>query len=64
MDDVRTPQGLVCVCAECGRVIRTVGDDDPTAVPLLSHGICPPCAERLYGALLRGVRSPSAGAGG
>jgi len=64
MKEVTKKEGLVCMCAECGKVIRTVGDLEPPGVPILSHGICPACAEKLYGSLFRGLKESSAGGGG
>lgn len=59
MEKVQKREGLVCVCAECKKVIQTVGDFDTAEVPLISHGICPACATKLYGALFRD-ESPTA----
>jgi hypothetical protein len=53
MENVQKREGLVCICAECKKVIGTVGSFDASDVPLISHGICPACAERLYGSLFR-----------
>jgi hypothetical protein len=53
MDKVQKHEGLVCVCAECKVVIRTVGTVPPGSTPLISHGICPACAEKLYGEIFR-----------
>ena len=51
MEKVERREGLICVCAECKRVIRTVGVGvDPTRA-IVSHGICRECALRLYGDL-------------
>ena len=52
MERVQAREGLVCICAECKKVIRRI--DMPSVAqaqtqrPLVSHGICPECAERLY----------------
>jgi hypothetical protein len=56
MEQIRKREGLVCVCAECKKVIRVVGNVSAGAAPRVSHGICPACAERLYGEIFRGVR--------
>ncbi len=53
MEKVQKRDGLVCVCAECKTVIRTIGTVPPGAKPLVSHGICPACAEKLYGEIFR-----------
>ena len=53
MENVRARDGLVCICVECKKIIRTVGDCDPADAPLVSHGICPACAAKLYGTLAR-----------
>ena len=53
MEKVEKREGLLCVCAECGKVIRTVGTVTPESKPLLSHGICTECADRLYGDIFR-----------
>jgi hypothetical protein len=59
MEKVQKHEALVCVCAECQKVIRIVGTIPPGGTPLLSHGICPECAEKLYGDIFRsGARSP------
>jgi hypothetical protein len=52
MEKVQKSEGLVCICAECKKVIKMVGNASPAVPPLISHGICPACAERLYGGLL------------
>jgi hypothetical protein len=54
MEKVQRHHGLVCVCAECRSVIRTIAPVQPGETPLLSHGICPACAEKLYGDFFRG----------
>jgi hypothetical protein len=53
MEKVQKREGLVCICAECKKVIGTLGSCEGSDVPLISHGICPACAERLYGHLFR-----------
>ena len=53
MEEVQKREGLVCICAECKKVIRTIGTADMADVPLVSHGICPACAEKLYGDIFR-----------
>ena len=53
MEEVQKREGLVCICAECQKVIRTVGHVDPADAPLVSHGICPACADKLYGSIFR-----------
>ncbi len=53
MEEVQKREGLVCICAECKRVIRVVGRADPADARLISHGICPDCADRLYGSIFR-----------
>ncbi|MGA2640616.1 MAG: hypothetical protein ABSG21_06900 [Spirochaetia bacterium] len=67
MEKVQKREALVCVCAECKAIIRTIGTVAPGATPLVSHGICPACAEKLYGEMFRsrakgraapGARSP------
>ena len=71
LEKVQKREGLVCVCAECKKVIKVVGNVAADSAPLISHGICPECAERLYGSLFRGpdengatVRPPGAGGAG
>lgn len=67
MEQIRKREGLVCVCAECKKVISVVGSVSAGAVPRLSHGICPACAERLYGEIFRGAsrqRPADAGSSG
>lgn len=46
-------EGLICICAECKKVIRILGQIPASREPLVSHGICPACAERLYGDIFR-----------
>ncbi len=53
MEKVQKSEGLVCICAECKKVIKMVGNTGSGVRPLVSHGICPECAERLYGDILR-----------
>ncbi len=53
MEKVEKREGMVCVCAECNKVIRIVGKLSLDSAPVVSHGICPECAERLYGTLFR-----------
>ena len=53
MEKVQKREGLVCICAECHKVIRTEGAMEPGTRPLVSHGICRECADRLYGDLFR-----------
>jgi hypothetical protein len=56
MEKVRKREGLVCVCAECNKVIGGVGVVSPGGTPRIGHGICPECAARLYGDIFRGER--------
>ena len=63
MEKVQKRQGLICVCAECKNVIRTVGVVAPGGRPLVSHGICPACADKLYGEIFR-TRTSGETAGG
>jgi hypothetical protein len=53
MEEVQKREGLTCVCAECGTIIRIIAMADPAQHGLVSHGICPACAERLYGSIFR-----------
>jgi hypothetical protein len=53
MEKVQKREGLVCICAECKKVIRLVGNVTAGADPVVSHGICPVCADKLYGHLFR-----------
>jgi len=53
MEKVQKSEGLVCICAECKKVIKMVGNVSLAVPPLISHGICPACAERLYGDYFR-----------
>lgn len=50
---VQKHQSVVCICAECKKVITVVGEVTPASTPLVSHGICPECAHILYGHLFR-----------
>ena len=56
MEKIQKREGLVCVCAECKQVIGTVGRVSAGVTPRVSHGICPACANRLYGDIFRGRR--------
>jgi hypothetical protein len=56
MEKVQKRQGLICVCAECKTVIQRIGDASDGETPLVSHGICAACADRLYGHIFRGTR--------
>jgi hypothetical protein len=53
MEKVQKSEGLICICAECGKVIRLIGATASGVRPLVSHGICPECAEKLYGDIFR-----------
>ena len=53
MEKVRKREGLTCICAECQKVIRYGSTVSAETTPLVSHGICPECADRLYGDILR-----------
>jgi hypothetical protein len=53
MEKVQKREGLICVCAECKKVIRTIGVVTMGVRPLISHGICPACADRLYGEIFK-----------
>jgi hypothetical protein len=53
MEKVQKSEGLICICAECKKVIKIVGEIISGAPPLVSHGICPECAEKLYGEIFR-----------
>ena len=53
LEKVQKREGLVCVCAECKKVIKVVGKVAADSAPAVSHGICPECAERLYGSLFK-----------
>lgn len=54
MEKVQKREGLICVCAECKTVMRTIGVVPPGATPMVSHGICRACADKLYGEIFRG----------
>jgi hypothetical protein len=49
MEKVGKREGLICVCAECKKVIKLVGEVEDRSRALVSHGICPECAKKLYG---------------
>jgi hypothetical protein len=53
MEIVQEQEGLVCICAECHKVLRIVGKVRHDGSALVSHGICPECADRLYGDIFR-----------
>ena len=53
MEKVQKSEGLICICAECKKVIRLIGAHGLRRPPLVSHGICPACAEKLYGDIFR-----------
>jgi len=53
MEKVQRREGLVCICAECKKVIKVVGTVTPQTTPMVSHGICPECAAHLYGELFK-----------
>jgi hypothetical protein len=53
MDKVQEQEGLVCICAECHKVLRIVGSVRRDGSALVSHGICLECADRLYGDIFR-----------
>jgi hypothetical protein len=53
MEKVNEQEGLVCICAECHKVLRVVGCVSGDGSALVSHGICPECADRLYGDIFR-----------
>ncbi len=59
MEKVQKREGLICICAECKKVIKVVGEIGQQSAPLVSHGICPECAEHLYGDLFRKPRPPA-----
>jgi hypothetical protein len=64
VEKVDSREGLICICAECKKVIRFLGTVTDEAQALISHGICPECAEKLYGELVSAGSPPSsAGAG-
>ena len=64
MEEVQRKEGLVCVCAECGATIRVVAMVDPAQHGLVSHGICPACAERLYGGIFNRQKAPAKSSAG
>jgi hypothetical protein len=49
MEKVGKREGLVCICAECNKIIKLVGTVRDPSVALVSHGICSECAKKLYG---------------
>jgi len=49
----KVQKGVVCICAECKKVIKVIGDAASPAAQTVSHGICPECADRLYGDIFR-----------
>jgi hypothetical protein len=51
VEKVDRREGLVCVCAECKKVIKVIGVASEQSRTLVSHGICKECALRLYGDL-------------
>ncbi len=51
MEKVERREGLICICAECKKVIKVVGTVGDRSHALVSHGICKECALRLYGDL-------------
>jgi hypothetical protein len=53
MEKVQKREGLVCVCAECKKVITLTGCVTAGVRPIVSHGICPVCADKLYGHLFK-----------
>jgi hypothetical protein len=57
MEKIQKREGLVCVCAECKKVIGTVGRVSTGTIPRITHGICPACADRLYGHIFRRTRA-------
>ncbi len=59
MEKVGKREGLICVCAECNKVIKLYGAVQDQTRALVSHGICPECAQKLYGDILR-VTQPAA----
>lgn len=56
MEKVQKSEGLICICAECKKVIRVDSTVPVNGKALVSHGICPECAEKLYGDLFRGLK--------
>jgi hypothetical protein len=59
MEKVHRREGLVCICAECKKVIKVIGNVTLQSAQTVSHGICPECAERLYGDIFRTSRPPA-----
>jgi hypothetical protein len=53
MEKMQEQEGLVCICAECQKVLRIIGSGRGDGSALVSHGICPECADRLYGDIFR-----------
>ena len=53
MEKVHKSAGMICICAECHKVIRQTGNASQKAQQLVSHGICPECADKLYGEFFR-----------
>jgi hypothetical protein len=49
MEKVSKRESLICVCAECNKVIKYLGVIQDREHTMVSHGICPECATRLYG---------------
>lgn len=48
---VEEREGLICICAECKKIIRSLGAVPDQGHALISHGICDECAKKLYGEL-------------
>jgi len=53
MEKVQKREGVICICAECKKVIKVIGAASPETAQTISHGICPECADRLYGDIFR-----------
>ena len=54
MEKVQKSEGLICICAECKKVIRMVGERVPRRCRRSSAtASVPACAERLYGDYFR-----------
>jgi Fe2+ or Zn2+ uptake regulation protein len=51
MEKVSKRESLICVCAECNKIIKFLGAVQDREHTMVSHGICPECANRLYGDL-------------
>ena len=51
MEKVVKREGLICICAECKKIIKSLGMVEDRSRALISHGICPECARKLYGNL-------------